>query len=186
MDYKMPSSRCFVKKTWFIVQSQHILSWYGTIIHTELSAVQMLMWWISNLGIKLIKLLNEHNQRKSPPQCFSRQQDFRSEGAPTHQPGPAGGGLTSTAPPVCLISGEENLIPPSLPSLHAWTTALTVPWAAEYVITLFGLAALIETVRVLKSSRQPDCEGKDRHHRGTIWKIPCLGLWSCIVYSVIQ
>lgn len=130
--------------------------------------------WTFNFGIRLIKLLNEHNwssQWGLIRKCFSRQQDLRSEGAPSHQASTAGGGLTSVAPSVCLISGEGNLKPPPT-SLHAWTSALTVPWTTEYAISLFGLAARTETVRVLRSSL-PDCEGKDRHHGGTIWTIPC-------------
>jgi len=88
-----------------------------------------------------------------PPWCPSRQQDLRSEGSPSQRPSPAGGGLPSAAPSVRQISREENPIPPSLPALHAWTSALTVPWAAEYAITLFGLAD--RTQRSLS-----DCEGK--------------------------
>lgn len=142
---------------------------------------KMWMCLISNFGIRLIKLLNEPKQNKSPPRLrvSGGPQEWRSSITPARYSWWRPYKLSASS--VCLISGEDNLIPPALPSLYAWASVLTVPWAAECVITLFGLAARTETVRDFKSGL-PDCEGKDRHHGGTIWKIPCLGWWSCLFW----
>lgn len=77
--------------------------------------------WICNFGIRLILLLNEYIQAsqwrviwKSPPTLFQSSAGPEEWRVSIAQARTAGGGLTSVAPPVCLISGEENLIPPSL------------------------------------------------------------------------
>lgn len=93
--------------------------------HIAVCLSQRWLCWVCNFGIRLIELVNEYIQSSQCRLIWKRPCSsapvLQSAVGPVErtssitQARAAGGGLTSPAPPVCLISGEENLIPPTLP-----------------------------------------------------------------------